>query len=240
MKLNNIKEIDKLLNEDKILNLNALGRIKFNQNYNLTVDELKKGFLLQLDYWHVVYSGTDHVAEELIRNIDTKTEKGFSGVGVKYYQLAKKHHEIKWEEPCYLYYLEEHNLNTSLLNHCVDSLTEKDAELVNEFYTYKDENSIEYIRDCIISRPSSVVRDEQGNPVSWALIREDGSMGVMYTLKEHRGQGYANSVSVDLAKKAFDLGLTPYVHIVKGNTPSVKLAENLGFKFHCDVMWFGI
>ena len=240
MQIKNINDVTDLINEDRILNLNIIGRLKFDPQCEITMDDEEKGFVIKCDYWHGIFSTDDLVAEELIKKINNDTEKGFPGVGEKYYHMVKKHYPIKWDEFCHLYYLEEKDLNTSLLAHTVDSLTERDVELVYEHYTYKSEDNIGYIRDCIMSRPTSVVRDPQGNAVSWAVIREDGSMGIMYTLKEHRGKGYALSVSVDLAKKAFNLGLTPYVHIVKGNTPSVKLAESLGFKYYGDVVWFGI
>ncbi len=61
----------------------------------------------------------------------------------------------------------------------------------------------------------------------------------MYTKKEHRGKGLAVSVSVDLIKKAFNLGITPYVHIVTDNSASVSLAEHIGFKKYGEIVWFG-
>lgn len=233
-------KITDLLKEDTILNLNILGRMKFEGDFNLKLSGCGNAVLYQSGYWTVVYARDDMSAKKMIAEINNKEEKGFAGVGEKYYQIAKEIFPIKWEEFCHLYYLEEESLDLTLKSHEVDSLNLSDAGIVNEFYTYKEDGSLEYIKKCIEKRPTSVIRDENGNPISWAVIREDGSLGIMYTLKEHRGKGYAVSVSVDLAKKAFNLGITPYVHIVRSNTPSINLAKTLGFKYHCDIVWFGI
>lgn len=229
-----------LLEQDPILNLNFMGRMKFSNSYNLEVTPEGDVVLLKSDFWHVLFSQNDESALRMLRGLQPETEIGFSGVAEKYYHIAKDIYPIKWEEFCHLYYLSEDSLDTSMINHNVDSLTLADAPIVNEFYTYKGEGSLHYIEDCIKNRPSSVIRNEHGEPISWALVREDGSLGIMYTLKEHRQKGYAVSVSVDLAKKAFNIGLTPYVHIVKGNTASIRLAESIGFKYHTDIVWFGI
>lgn len=234
------KEIVELINNDKILNLNLTGRIKFDGEYTLKTSPCQNAVLYQADYWHIAYANSEESAKNILQNIKPEKEIGFAGVGESYYHMAKHIYPIKWDEFCHLYYLNEADLDLSLITHRVDSLKISEAAIVNEYYTYKDEDSLEYIESCIKNRPTSVIRDENGKPISWAVIREDGSLGIMYTLKEHRSKGYAVSVSVDLAKKAFDLGIIPYVHIVKGNTPSVNLAKSIGFKYHCDVVWFGI
>lgn len=229
-----------LIKNDRILNLNLTGRIKFDGDYTLKTSPCQNAVLYQSEYWHIVYARDEASAKYLIENIKPEMEIGFAGVGESYYHIAKEIYPIKWEEFCHLYYLDEKNLDLSLISHRVDSLKLTDAPIVNEYYTYKDVDSLEYIESCIKERPTSVIRDEDGNPISWAVIREDGSLGIMYTLREHRSKGYAVSVSVDLAKKAFDNGIVPYVHIVKGNTPSVNLAKSIGFKYHCDIVWFGV
>ncbi len=229
-----------LIEDDRIINLNVLGRIKFNPEYDFILDGSDKGFIYRSGYWNTIYAMEDSIAEELLKNFKPEGEAGFSGVHEKYYHMAKKFHQIVWDELCHLFYLDPKEYIKPTLDHEVCSLSVQDADIVNEYYTYKEEGSLQYIQECIANRPSSVIRDAEGKPLSWALIREDGSMGVMYTLKEHRSKGYALSVSHDLASKAVNLGLTPFVHIVKGNTASVNLAKSIGFKHYCDVMWFGI
>ncbi|WP_350344468.1 GNAT family N-acetyltransferase [Proteinivorax tanatarense] len=241
-KINDSKVLINLLSKDKIGNINTIGRLKFQKEYNLFVDNLNnpQGYILQNDEWNVIYSQDSKTTDKLLDSL-LKKPQNFAGILRKYYDLIEKKAEIEWNEFCYLYYVTPESLKIKKPKHKVDSLTLNDAEIVDYYYTYRSEHpkSLDYLKNCIQQRPSSVVRDENGNPISWALVREDGSLGVMYTKKEHRGKGLAISVSVDLIKKAFDLGHTPYVHIVTDNSPSIALSESIGFKKYGEVVWFG-
>ncbi|KPU26630.1 hypothetical protein TR13x_09050 [Caloranaerobacter sp. TR13] len=239
--ISNIESIKHLLNYDKIATINALGKMRFTNNWEIIVDNIEKtrGFILKWDKWNIIYSPEDEVARKMLENINLKGQR-FAGVLKKYYDLIKNNEEIEWEEPCYLYYMDKNNLDLARIRHEVKALKLKDAVVVNEYYTYKSKNSLKYITNCIKNRPSSAIFDKNGNPISWAVVREDGSMGIMYTKEEYRGKGLAVSVSIDLAKKVFDIGWTPYVHIVVKNIPSIKLAESIGFKRYGEIVWFGV
>lgn len=239
-KLNNLDKVKKILEVDKVAVLNILCRIKYEKGYDIFVDNMEnpKGLLLKSGNWNLVYSSDDDIAKELINNL--KGEKlNFAGVPIKYYNMIKKEKQIDWEEICHLYYIDNENINLLKPRHKVESLRIEDSDIVNQFYTYKDENSIEYIKECILERKTSCIFDKDGNPISWAVIREDGSMGIMYTRKEYRGKGLAASVTLDLVDKVINNGDVPFVHIVHGNDASVKLAESIGFKKYGDIAWFG-
>jgi len=242
IRLQNKTTIEKLVSEDKIANLNVIGRMNNEEHWEFFVDNIEnpKGFIYKSNNWFIPFSLDDKIIEKMLKGLEGNKEYSFAGVLKKYYDMIKKEREIEWEEPCYLYYMDRESLNLRDKNHVVESLKLDDVETVNEFYTYKDEESLEYLKDCIINRPSSVIYDENGNPVSWALVREDGSMGVMYTIKEHRGKGLAVSISIDLAQKVLDKNWIPYVHIVTDNKASLALAESIGFKRYGEVMWFGV
>lgn len=216
--------------------------MKYEKNWEIIVDNIidPKGFIFKCGYWNIPFSPYDEVVYKMLNELDYREDEGFSGVLHKYYAMMKNIKEVHWEEPCYLYYMKEEDMDKSNLKHEVKSLRLKDAETVNEFYTYKDENSLEYIKECITQRETSAVFDENNNPISWAVVREDGSMGIMYTRREHRGKGLAASVSIDLAKKVIKDKGTPFVHIVTDNEASIALAESIGFKKYGPIMWFGV
>ncbi len=94
------------------------------------------------------------------------------------------------------------------------------------------------LKKTIQERPTAVIRDDEGNPISWSVVRDDGSMGIAYTLEEYRRQGYAAAVNMELLKRTIDFGLIPYVHIATDNRASISLAERLGFKRNGKVVWF--
>ncbi|WP_143153611.1 GNAT family N-acetyltransferase [Caloranaerobacter azorensis] len=239
--VSNVEMIKHLLDYDKIATINVLGRMRFTKDWKIIVDNINrpKGFILKSDEWNIIYSPEDEVAKNMLENMNLKGQD-FAGVLKKYYDLIKNREEIDWEEQCYLYYMDKKDLDLTRIKHEVKELRVKDALVVNEYYTYKSEDSLEYIIDCIKNRPSSAIFDENGVPISWAVVREDGSMGIMYTKEEYRGKGLAVSVSIDLAKKVFDIGWIPYVHILVDNIPSIKLAESIGFKKYGEIVWFGV
>lgn len=236
------KVIDKLLHNDKIATVNVVSLMENEKEWEILVDNLEepKGFIFKAKDWYVPYSPYDDVAFEMIKNLKYKEDEILAGILKKYYDFIKESYEIDWEEQCLLYYMDKEDIQTSKLKHEVKELRLKDAEIVNEFYTYKDDTSLEYIRERISQGISSAIFDDTGNPISWAMVREDGSMGIMYTKKEHRGKGMAASVSIDLAKKVINNNKTPYVHIINTNKASIALAESVGFKKYGDVVWFGV
>lgn len=237
-----INVIKKLIDKYKIENLNVLGRIKYESDWHIIVDNLEKpnGFIFICNYWNIIFCEDDLLASKMLSDMTLDKNKGFAGILWKYYDIVKEKNEIDWEESCYLYYLNKEDFDNSPIKHVVKSLRLKDAETVYNYYTYKDEDPIDYIKECIINRPSAAVFDENENPISWAVTREDGSMGIMYTKKEHRGKGLAKSVSKHLAKLHLDNNDIPYVHILFGNENSVNLAESIGFKKFDKVKWFGV
>ena len=241
-KVNDVKIIENLINYDKIATLNAVNMMENEKQWDLYVDDAKypKGFILKCGYWNIPYSPYDDVAYKMLKEIDFRESSGFSGVLLKYYEIVKSLKEIDWTEKCYTYYLDSKDLDLNKIKHNVRSLRIEDAQMVNQYYTYKSEDSLDYIKSCISNRPSSAVFDSDNNPISWAVLREDGTMGIMYTLKEYRKMGLAVSVSIDLAKKVIDGGKIPFVHIVTENEPSIKLAESIGFKKYGEIMWFGV
>ncbi len=234
--------VDKLIRSDKIATINVINLMENEKDFKILVDDLSnpKGFILKCNDLYIPYSTDDKIAFEMIKSLNYKKGDIFGGILKKYYDFIIKSYEIDWEEHCFLYYMDKESLKNSKCSYKVEKLRIEDAEIVNEFFTYKDDTSIEYIRERITFGLSSAVFDDYGNPISWAMVREDGSMGIMFTKKEHRGKGIAASVSIDLAKKVINNNKTPYVHIINNNTASVALAESIGFKKYGDVVWFGV
>jgi hypothetical protein len=115
----------------------------------------------------------------------------------------------------------------------------KDTDIINDFYTYKSEDSRERLMREISSRTSSALYDQKGNILAWNLLHDDFSMGVMFVPPIYRGKGYAQIVACDLMKKVIVLGKTPYIQVVHNNKASLSLSQKLGFKKIFEAYWFG-
>jgi predicted GNAT family acetyltransferase len=76
--------------------------------------------------------------------------------------------------------------------------------------------------------------------VSWALMYNEGSIGVVHTVEEHRGKGLARATLVHLLQKMYSresIEAPPYAFIDCQNTASRALFESLQFQKVADVMW---
>lgn len=85
------------------------------------------------------------------------------------------------------------------------------------------------IRNMLAHFPSHCVLDAEGKPVSWILTYTSCAMGMLYTLPEHRGKGYAKVLVSAMAKRLHAQGLPVYCFIEEENKVSYRLFKSLGF-----------
>jgi hypothetical protein len=236
------KPIYDFLNKNKLINLNLIGFLENVPDAEVYVDneENPTGVVARKGYYSSLYTENDDFLYEIL---DTLYKDGFYGFRAVYRPIAEKIRSrfvVNWESLNALYYLPAKEVDLSLIKNPVRPIDIKDLETVNNFYTYKDEESLEKIRDDIENRPSSAVYVD-GDIASWVLIHNDNSMGIMYTKEEYRGKGYAVDVTIDLTNKILKSGHVPFLTIVDGNNMSPGLARKCGF-IHEGIYtdWFGV
>ncbi|RDY28026.1 GNAT family N-acetyltransferase [Romboutsia weinsteinii] len=230
------------LNQDKIANLNIFEILENSSAAKIYVDSLDKptGVLVNDGYFNYVYTKDDKFIDVMLNQFFSEVgEYGFSGVESKMADKIISKHNVEWRNKCDLYYYDEESVDTSKISSNVKSIDIRDADMINDFYTYKSENSIYSIIECIKNRSTSGVYID-GDLVSWVMVHEDGSMGIMYTKKEFRNKGYAVDVTIDLLDKLLKENKIPFLHIVEDNMPSHKLAKKCGLKLYGKCTWFGI
>ena len=184
------------------------------------------------------------IIDELLPEEIFGSSMNFSGLPKMQFEIIEKKFDISWREDCYLLYYngdkykdlkEVYEIGGE--RYVLDKLTSQDIPMVFEHYMFKDEG-IGYIEDIVINELSRCFRLD-GVPVSWVVQREDGSIGIMYTLASHRRNGLGQVLSKHLINDVIAKGQTPYVHIHTHNEPSLALAKSLGFQIHSEVVWFG-
>uniref|UniRef100_A0A669EGB5 Glycine N-acyltransferase-like protein n=1 Tax=Oreochromis niloticus TaxID=8128 RepID=A0A669EGB5_ORENI len=127
---------------------------------------------------------------------------------------------------CHLMTLED----VSRLPSVDSSLDESHIGLVNQTWKFgKDDVAVGVIRNMIANFPSCCVLDAERKPVSWILTYPSCAIGMLYTLPEHRGKGYAKILVSSLAKRNHALGYPVYSFIEEENAVSYRLFANLGF-----------
>ncbi len=235
-------EIKNFLMQDEILNLNMLGIMKSMPEAEIFVDDLSSptGVMIrQNPYMHFIYTKSTDFLDALCDTFFTEGEVGFSGVSepIADYLLAR--YKEDWKNPCALYYMPKENLDLSLKTREVKPLNLRYASLVDEFYPYRGDHSLDAILDNLKHRPSSAIFVE-GEPVSWVMVHEDYSIGIMHTLEDHRRKGYAIDVTIDLCDQLMKIGEIPFLQIVADNQMSPGLAQKCGFKYYGNCVWLGI
>ena len=167
--------------------------------------------------------------------------KCFSGVPRLIADVFMKDTGAEWTTPGRSYALRGEYRRVDDARYADDRLILSDAEEVNEYYTYKSEDSLDRIRQCIMLRDSSCVRID-GRLAAWCAVHlEDSSMGPLYTKGEYRGLGLAALVTSRLMEKLIAKNYLPYMQIVEDNDTSMHVADKIsGIAYTHDSIWFGV
>lgn len=110
------------------------------------------------------------------------------------------------------------------------SLDQSHVDLVNNTWKYGgNERGYRNIKNLITNFHSCCIKDEQGQPVSWILSYDYCAIGILYTLPEHRGKGYAKVLVSAMAKRLHAEGSPVFCYIEEESTVSYKIFKSLGF-----------
>jgi len=131
----------------------------------------------------------------------------------------------------------------------IDSLQEKDSEMVNKHWKFAKEVSSGYIPERTRSI-TSCLRNSDKEMVAWILTHYDLSLGMLHTLPQYRGKGLARKLATDIITKVMNQKkeFPPekqsrkfydwvYCHIETENKPSGGLFLSLNFQSIFDVSW---
>lgn len=133
-------------------------------------------------------------------------------------------HVLKLEDPSNLPQIDSASVTLSSLN-------ESHIPLVNKTWKFGDgKYSTKFIKNMICHFPSCCILGNDGQPVAWVLSYAHCAMGMLYTLPEHRQQGYAKIVISAMSQKLHRQGCPVFCFIEEENKVSFKLFTSLGFK----------
>ena len=147
----------------------------------------------------------------------------------------KKRCEFIWASDCNFFCYNGQPLPKP--QHETGSLTSQHVNLVATGTSYQAD--LEEIAQAIETRPTCAIYVDQ-NPVCWCVTHTDYSMGMLYTLPNHRHKGYALSVMLDIANKLIKSGVTPFCYIIEGNVASENLAKKYNMESLDKSFYFGI
>ncbi|KAI1886363.1 hypothetical protein AGOR_G00213250 [Albula goreensis] len=152
-----------------------------------------------------------------------KELSAMKGVAVKEYTYV---HLMTLQDPRLLPQLPAN----SDLDAKISSLNESHVSLVNNTWKFGgNEQGFRQITKLINHFPTCCVTDENGQPVSWVLTYDYCAMGMLYTLPEYRGKGYAKALICAMATRLHAQGYPVYCFIEEENQLSYELFTKLGF-----------
>ena len=236
-------EAESYLMKEQYKNLNAINYLRNYETAQVYVyeNDINHGIAVYHDY------GRNFLAtknEKFLAEFWEMLPPGhhfFSGIPNEIAELFLKGRKAEWRSPCKCYAVIGEFTHEVSSEYVCERLKPEDAGEVDEYYTYRHDDSLERIRNDITNLDSACVRID-GELAAWCLVHgDDGSLGPLYTKDKFRKRGLAELVSTVLIKKLVAKNVIPYVHIVEENTPSLGLAAKFaGMEFTHDCLWFGV
>jgi len=232
------------LERDSFTNLNILNYLKSIRNGDVYLynDNVENGVIAGSDEQDFFYLSTyDPAFIKDFWELLSPGHKCFSGVPGPIADILREGKDTAWQNACKVYALRGTPERANDAGYSVGSLSVEDAEEVDRYYTYRSDDSLDYLREAITLCDSACIRIG-GELASWCAVHvDDSSMGPLFTKEQYRGMGLAKIVASRLIEKLVGKNIIPYVQIVEDNRESLSVVRKLkGMEYSHDCVWFGI
>lgn len=171
---------------------------------------------------------------EVLGKLDGRVE--LCGVDPLVTDCLKRRHSFLWETNCYLYAWNGEPLSYACRQE-IRPMSSVFAQRISDGTHYHAPT--EEIKECLIRHPSTAVYVDD-EPVCWCLLHLEKSLGMLYTVPEHRHKGYALEVMTALCNKVIAQGDIPYAYIVQDNIASQNLAAKYNLAYVKQADYFEI
>lgn len=121
---------------------------------------------------------------------------------------------------------------------CVRRLHVRNVKAINDNWKHKFPGSLLMIQDYVRQNIAlGMFIKKNDTPVSWAVEQHYGGIGIVYTMEEYRGRGYATAVLKTMIQSLERKNIDPFVCIEHSNAESLRLFRRLKFQDICNVTW---
>lgn len=111
----------------------------------------------------------------------------------------------------------------------------EDYQWIRERYALSSDEELKIA----IERKNILLAFEDEEPVGFAGLHLEGSMGMLVVFEGYQRKGYAKEIEARIIDKALKQGLVPYCEVFEGNEISMHLQEVMGLEpFDETVAWF--
>jgi len=143
--------------------------------------------------------------------------------------------KIEWRLTTMRYYLPE-SVVISGNKIKISKLNAAESGFILENSNYKQFLTMEYLQQRIEQAFSASVKIN-GKLVAWAITHDDGAIGALHVLEDHRNKCYAKEIIINLSRLIREGSQIPIAQIEEKNTPAIKLFEKVGFVKDRRVTW---
>ncbi len=231
-------KIIQMLKNDEVKNINI---INFMENNTVrSIETAGDSVLLKgrSDREWIYISSSSEAELKILKSKLDGQDKNFGAIEEWMIPILTEDKNVIWDLSMAQYYLpEDIELPESEIK--TVPLTSHDAKIVYENSEYKDFISIDYVIEQI-ERGISAGFFENGWLAAWGMTQDDGGMGFLHVLAEHRRKGYGRSITLALIEQIRKKGKLPFAYIEEDNVKSINLILKLGFKKDKKIHWFGI
>ncbi|CAG7726599.1 unnamed protein product [Allacma fusca] len=140
--------------------------------------------------------------------------------------------------PCYLFAMDQEeavSLTITPGNYEVKPINnEKGMDFILKTWKYASDGSRDYVEKCL-QRSNSAGVYVNGEIAAGVIFEGHGVIGMLYSLSEHRGKGFARLVMHQLMKESAENQLVPGCMVELRNDISKTFQEKIGFKIAAKV-----
>ncbi len=215
-----------------------LATIGFLKNYPVEAFFVEKSSALILgksnELWALLISSNADELSEILTKYHSKTRYFFS-VEDWMIPLILKHGSADWILTTDRYILEE-SILLDLPELPLVAIGKSFAAYIHKHSDYKAFTSVSYIEDRLREDISAGIM-ENDKLVAWGLTHDDGSIGFLHVMEEHRNRGLGQQILLELIRQKRELKEAVFGNIIPENLVSKHLIEKLGFEFDRRMSW---
>ncbi|MBT3182875.1 MAG: GNAT family N-acetyltransferase [Deltaproteobacteria bacterium] len=224
-----VDEAISLLVNEPVRNLPLINLLKLYPKYVSSIHRVGDAVIIRRSQevnWTSISYCSENNFKKVLQNI-TDDDLVFDCLETKYFDLLKGNSEVEWFAHANMIILPD-DVQVGEPSHEVASLTLNDADIVNDYWEYKIDNTLDYVKHQIENDISASIRID-GRLVAWGMMHDVGAIGFLYVMEECRGQGHAKSLMSQLINDLRFQKRTPFAFVAVENERSHTLSRKLGF-----------
>ncbi len=236
MLIDKIKDTIAFLKKDEIKNLSIISILENEPESIISIEKIGNAVAAKRkdDIFISCYTKEEALH---IKNIFPDI-KAFSAIEDWLLPIFVGDKETKWFETTYKLYLPK-NVKIPEPKNIIKPLKESDAKIIYENWTFKETESIDYVRESITKRYGrGIYKDDK--LIGWIAIHDDDALGFLYVFEEYRRNGYAKDLLYSAINEVRKKGKIPFAYVVPENIKSLNLVLGMGFVKDCKICWVRI